>query len=247
MMTNIKKIMMGAAVGLYLGFGVVSAQALSPFVYDAPRTAKLAGQGVQRLLSLLTEYQKVHAKEEELKIWEQKKKMREKGEDGSENGDLPESGCNAYATQAVNQSTNESIKYLPMEQATDPETAEKMIREKFFVRGMCKGEKPATQQERDQAILNRHKYLEEVSKEVLSLAEGIREKTAEDLKHLSQVPNQAGGQIQQIYLMTHTKRLMAQQKATDLLFQTKLLELEAAEMMTNLPVELPCEEEGGTK
>lgn len=245
MMTNVKKMIMGATVGLYLGLSIVPAQAF--LVYDAPRTAQLAGQGIQRLMSLLIEYQKVHAKEEELKIWEQKKKMREKGEDGSENGDLPASECYNYATQAVNQSTNESTKYLPVEKATDTKAAEKMIREKFFVRGICKGEKPATQQEREQAILNRHKYLEEVSKEVLSLSEGIREKTAQDLKHLSEVPNQAGGQIQQIYLMTHTKRLMTQQKATDLLFQTKLLELEAAEMMTNLPVELPCEEEGGTK
>lgn len=236
---------MGATVGLYLGLSVIPAQAF--LVYDARRTAQLAGQGIQRLMSLLIEYQKVHAKEEELKIWEQKKKMREKGEDRSENGDLPASECYNYATQAVNQSTSESTKYLPVEKATDTKAAEKMIREKFFVRGICKGEKPATQQEREQAILNRHKYLEEVSKEVLSLSEGIREKTAQDLKHLSEVPNQAGGQIQQIYLMTHTKRLMTQQKATDLLFQTKLLELEAAEMMTNLPVELPCEEEGGTK
>lgn len=245
MMTNVKKMIMGATVGLYLGLSVIPAQAF--LVYDARRTAQLAGQGIQRLMSLLIEYQKVHAKEEELKIWEQKKKMREKGEDRSENGDLPASECYNYATQAVNQSTSESTKYLPVEKATDTKAAEKMIREKFFVRGICKGEKPATQQEREQAILNRHKYLEEVSKEVLSLSEGIREKTAQDLKHLSEVPNQAGGQIQQIYLMTHTKRLMTQQKATDLLFQTKLLELEAAEMMTNLPVELPCEEEGGTK
>lgn len=244
-MTNVKKMIMGATVGLYLGLSVIPAQAF--LVYDARRTAQLAGQGIQRLMSLLIEYQKVHAKEEELKIWEQKKKMREKGEDRSENGDLPASECYNYATQAVNQSTSESTKYLPVEKATDTKAAEKMIREKFFVRGICKGEKPATQQEREQAILNRHKYLEEVSKEVLSLSEGIREKTAQDLKHLSEVPNQAGGQIQQIYLMTHTKRLMTQQKATDLLFQTKLLELEAAEMMTNLPVELPCEEEGGTK
>ena len=45
--------------------------------YDAMRTAEFAVQGVQRMLSLITEYQKVYSKQEELKVWENRATMKE--------------------------------------------------------------------------------------------------------------------------------------------------------------------------
>ena len=74
-MKNFKRTLLCATLGLGIGLSVSTTQAF--FVYDATRTAEFAVQGVQRMLSLISEYHKVHAKEEEIKIWEGKKQLKE--------------------------------------------------------------------------------------------------------------------------------------------------------------------------
>ena len=82
-----KQNLVAIMLGLGLGFSVTTANAW--FVFDPLRTAEFVIQGVQRMLSYVSEAQKVDSKEEEKKIWETRKNNKEalgSGEGESEGG-----------------------------------------------------------------------------------------------------------------------------------------------------------------
>ena len=107
-------------VGLGLGFSITSANAF--LTSDAVRTAEFAVQGVQRMLSLISEYQKVQSKQEELKSWENKKEMKEE--------DLLTPDVYNYL-EAASITKMGSEEYYPAQD--NAEAAEKYIKEKFFL------------------------------------------------------------------------------------------------------------------
>ncbi len=197
-----------------------SGRAEAFFAFDAPRTAQFAGQGIMRLLSLISEYQKVHTKEEELKLWEGARQIKQ----------TPTADAYNYLKSA-DVMKMPSAELLPGQ--SDTKVADKVIREKFFILADSPNYSDTKVREIDAL---RHTYLEALAKETLSLSEGLRSRIATEQTALKESQTTAGGQIQQIDLMVQTKKAMAEQKAADLILQAKLMELEAAELMFNLDV-----------
>lgn len=218
-MKQVSHKIMGMIVGIGLGFSVTSADAY--LMYDTMRTAEFAVQGVQRMLSLISEYQKVQSKQEELKTWENKKEMKEKDSLSAE----------TYEYLKDKMSMEKGIEeFLPAMTANE---AEEHIKEKFFL--------PAngqyTPKDKKDVEQRRYIYVESLAKELLSLSAGVRERAQSSLHALKEADTTAGGNIQQIDLLIQTKKTMAEQKAADVLLQAKILELEAAEMLLHLPLE----------
>ena len=232
-MKQLKRKLLCATVGLGLGMSVASAQASGWPVYDVMRTAEFAAQGVQRLLSLISEYQKVHSKKEELKTWEHKKQINPEKEQ-------PKAAMYNYVEQA-SPMTQPSSQFLTR---TSAGSIEEEIQEKLFLPADATAER-ATEKERKAVMLRRRKYMEELAKEILSFSEGIRQSTASELESLRQSsqqdgnkPMQAGSNIQQVDLLVQTKKTMVEQKGADIILQAKIMELEALEMLLGLDVAL---------
>jgi hypothetical protein len=114
-------------------------------------------------------------------------------------------------------------------------SADKFIREKFY---LPEDLKDVTDEKKKEIEENRAKYVEELAKEVLSLSEGVRKNIAAEQNALKEAETAAGGMIQQVDLMTQTKKIMAEQKLADVILQAKLLELEAAEVMMGSSTQL---------
>lgn len=212
---------MAAIVGLGLGFSVTSSDAF--LAYDAARTAEFAVQGVQRMLSLITEYQKVLSKQEELKTWENKKKMKDT--------DSLAAGPYQYLEKAKSTKMG-AHEYYPSQE--DAEKAEQYIKENFF---LPSDQKQFSLEKKKEVEQRRYAYVEALAKEVLSLSAGIREQAQASLTAIKEADTKAGGNIQQIDLLIQNKKTMAEQKAGDILLQAKLLELEAAKMLLNMDLQ----------
>ena len=205
-----------------LCIGMSSTAVKADLVFDTFRTVKFAMQGVQRLMSLAPQYAKVSSKEKELKNWEGKK-------------DIQKQVQPAMATylEQVEKNEMESDKLVPPQK--DVVSADKFIREKFY---LPEDLKEVTDEKKKEIEENRAKYVEELAKEVLSLSEGVRENVAAEQNALKEAETAAGGMIQQVDLMTQTKKIMAEQKLADVILQAKLLELEAAEVMMGSSTQL---------
>lgn len=212
---------MAAIVGLGLGFSATSANAF--LAYDATRTAEFAVQGVQRMLSLITEYQKVFSKQEELKTWENKKGMKDK--------DSLSASPYQYLEQTKS-TTMGAHEYYPSQETA--EKAEQYIKENFFLPA---DEKQFTQEKKKEIEQRRYAYVEALAKEVLSLSAGIRTSAQASLSGIKEADTKAGGNIQQLDLLIQNKKTMAEQKAADILLQAKLLELEAAKMLLHMDLQ----------
>jgi len=268
-----KQNLVAIMLGLGLGFSATTARAW--FVFDALRTAEFAIQGVQRMLSYVSEAQKVKSKEEEKKVWEIRKNNKEaqgssdgegsESEGGSGKADdkpkkLPyENMFYRYFGGTTDQDMNDdddedkskkeddeeeskrddiasinpmsmgSEQYLPT--TGDTATAEDYIRKNFFYDpDLTK----VTEAEKNRIIQHRYGYLETLAQEVLQISQGARQAIAADLTTLSKSKTTAGGDINQIEFMIQTKKVMAEQKAADIILQAKLMELEAARMFLNL-------------
>jgi len=305
-MKIMKQNLVAIALGLGIGLSVTTAEAITPFVFDATRTAEFAVQGVQRMLSYVSEAQKVNSKEEEKKLWEKRKKNKEKDGDSSssdgESGGSGESGgggsdgkdddCKSskklpYESQyyrylggktdqdmkneniddedednsgeedndgesddresvkSVNPTSMGSEKYLPAK--SDTKSAEDYIREHFFYDPDLS---KVTQAKKNEIIQHRYAYLETLAQEVLELSIGARSAIQSDLSVLSKSKTTAGGDINQVEFMIQTKKVMAEQKAADIILQAKLMELEAAKMFLNLSpqrIEDPDKEKNGSE
>lgn len=221
-MKQLKRKLMCAAVGLTLCLSAGHANAF--LCYDAPRTAELAVQGVQRMLSLISEYQKEYSKEEELKTWETRNTIKEE--------EQPTTSGYEYIQQAKPMEMG-SEEYLPAN--GDATAAEKYIREKFFL--------PAdiaklTPEEKNKVEQLRYAYVEALAKEVLSLSAGVRENAQAELAQLEKSITRTGGNVQQVDLLIQNKKTMVNQKGADVILQAKLMELEAASMLLGLNLEL---------
>lgn len=217
-MKQISRKIIGMVVGVGLGFSVTSAQAY--LMFDAMRTAEFAVQGVQRMLSLISEYQKVQSKQEELKSWENKKQMKEE--------DSLKAEPYEYLKDKMDME-KDIEKFLPAMTANE---AEAHIKEKFFL--------PSdgyTQEQKKEVEQRRYAYLEALSKELLSLSAGVKKKAQESLQSLKDADTVAGGNIQQMDLLIQTKKTMVEQKVADVLLQAKLLELEAAKILLHMGLE----------
>ena len=217
-MKNFKRTLLCATLGLGLGLSVSTAHAF--LVYDAVRTAEFAVQGVQRMLSLISEYHKVHSKEEELKIWEGKKQVKEK--------DLLKGSSYAFLKDA-NIMAMGSDKYLPaFEKAED---ADRYIREKFFFDPNLSN---VTEAHKNEIMQRRYAYVEALAKEILSLSAAIRHSVAQEQSVLKDAETTAGGNIHQIDMMIQTKKTMVELEGANIILQAKLMELEAARMLLGL-------------
>ena len=111
-MRKVKQNIVAITLGLGLGLSVTTAEAITPFVYDVTRTAEFAIQGVQRMLSYVSEAQKVESKEEEKKTWEKRKNNKDAQEGGSDGG---ESGGSEGGGESKDDDGCKSSKKLPYE------------------------------------------------------------------------------------------------------------------------------------
>lgn len=219
-MKQVSHKIMCAVFGLGLGFSVTSANAF--LAYDVVRTVEFAVQGVERMMSLISEYQKVQSKQEELKSWENRKTMKEE--------DLLTS--NVYTKLKKSISEGDSQKYYPAQD--NAEDAEKYIKEYFF---LPSDSKQFTQEMKKEIEQRRYAYVEALAKEVLSLSEGVRQSARSSLNALKEADTVAGSNIQQVDLLIQTKKTMAEQKAADIMLHSKLLELEAAKMLLHMDLQ----------
>ena len=221
-MKQLKQKLMCVIVTVGISLSAVSAQAV--LCYDAVRTGEHAAQGAQRTMSLISEYQKVYSKQEELKTWEEKKEIKEEEQPITSGYDYMKK------TKPMEMGSEE---FLPAE--ADANEAEKYIRAKFFL-PVDKGK--ITEEEANEVEHLRYAYVEALAKEVLSLSAGVRENASAELNRLKDSKTETGGNIQQIDLLSQTKKTMINQKGADLILQAKLMELEAAEMLLGLNSEL---------
>ena len=205
-----------------IGLSAVSAQAF--LCYDVVRTAEHAGQGAQRMLSLISEYQKVYSKKQELKTWEGRKVIKEE--------EQPITSGYDYMKQTKPMEMG-SEQYLPAK--ADATAAEAYIRDKFF---LPVDKAKVTDEEANKVEHLRYEYVEALAKEVLSLSAGVRENAQSELERLQEAKTQTGGNIQQIDLLVQGNKTMVNQKGADLILQAKLMELEAAEMLLGLNLQL---------
>jgi len=218
---SIRKKILGMAlgVGLTMGIAVGTANAYyCPLVYDTYRTGLFTVQGTDRLISLIFEYQTVESKKEELKVWEKRKKFKE--------DELPQG---SYYNYMKNATASGSQEYNPSQSSASEQ--EKYVRENLFYDS---DESKLTEEEVKKVENKRLAYLESLASEVLSLSAGARDSIAAELGTLKEAKTTAGGEIQQVDLLVHTKKLMVEQKAADILLQAKLLEFEAAQMILGL-------------
>ena len=205
-----------------LCLGMSSTAVKADLVFDTFRTVKFAMQGVQRLMSLAPQYAKVSSKEKELKNWEGKKEIKKQ----------VQPAMSEYLQKLENTEMKSKTLVPPQK---DVVAADNFIREKFYLPEDLKN---VTDEKKREIEKNRAEYVEELAKEVLSLSEGIRENVAAEQSALKEAETATGGMIQQVDLMTQTKKTLAEQKLADVILQAKLLELEAAEVMMGSSVQL---------
>ncbi len=203
-------------------FGMSSTSVKADLVFDTFRTVKFAMQGVQRLMSLAPQYAKVSSKEKELKHWEGKKEITNQ----------VQPAMSAYLDK-LEETEMKSDTLVPPQK--DVAAADKFIREKFY---LPEDIQEVTNEKRLEVEKNRAAYVEELAKEILSLSEGIRENVAAEQNALEKAETATGGIIQQVDLMTQTKKTMAEQKLADVILQAKLLELDVAEIMMGSSTQL---------
>ena len=218
-MKKIRKALLGMAVGIGLSVGLMSGEAKAcSLVFDVYRTGLFTAQNGSRITTLVLEYQIVNSKKEELKIWEKRKQFKEE--------EMPKG---AYYDYMINATATGSETYNPDQ--GDPSAQEDYARQNLFYDSDVSN---LTEAEKQKVINTRLSYLESLAAEVLSLSAGARESIAAEVNTLKEAKTTAGGEIQQVDLLVQTKKLMVEQKAADILLQAKLLEFEAAQLITGL-------------
>ena len=218
-MKTIRKILLGVAVGIGLTIGLaIGEEKACSLVFDIYRTGLFTTQNGSRIAELVLEYQIVDSKEEELKIWETRKRFKKE--------EMPQG---AYYDYMINATATGSEQYNPSQ--GDPVAQEKYARENLFYDSDLS---KLTEEEKQKVINTRLSYLESLAAEVLSLSAGVRDSIAAELATLKEAKTTAGGEIQQVDLLVQTKKLMVEQKAADILLQAKLLEFDAAQLILGL-------------
>ena len=141
----------------------------------------------------------------------------------------PEEDDETDETERINPMSMGSEQYLPA--MADAGSAEEYIRANFFFDPDLD---KVTESEKNRIEQHRYAYVETLATEVLQISQGARSAIAKDLSVLSDSKTTAGGDINQVEFMVQTKKVMAEQKAADIVLQAKLMELEAAKMLLNL-------------
>ena len=237
-MIRFKQTLVGAAVGLGLCLSAGPVHAMGYPAFDVMRTAELAIQATQRLLGLISEYQKVDAKRQEQRVWEDKKAIKPE--------EQPYDSLFAFV-KGWGPFDKESNIFLSPKRDGKVLTArelEKQIRETYFLSADI-GKGNVTEAMRKEIRMRRHEYAEALAKEILSMSAGIQSSAGGDLMLLRQAtlqtgnkPIQAASDIQQLDLLVQTQKTALEQKGADLVFQTKRLELDALEMLLGLDEQL---------
>jgi len=222
-----------AVIGLGIGLSVATrAEAFFFFGFDVMRTGQFALQGVQRLLEIVTEYEKIYTKKQELAMRTDRTGISE--------ADLPQGYIYAYMKENDVMKMG-SEKYLP---ATGVATADmNTIRQRLFFPA---DESQITQEQKDAIVARRYAYVEALAKEVLSLSSAIKDQAAREQERLAAAQTTGSG-VQQIELLAQNRKVMVEQEAASVLLQAKLFELEAAQMLLNMSPQLikePKPEEG---
>ena len=240
-MNMIRKTLFGVAVGVGLTVGLMAGVAHAQRCYDVTdpvRTIHFGNQAVARGVELWAEINKTSYKKEELKLWERRKKFKNKDEDeeDSEDGDESSGGGSGklfpqgdFYDYMKNANATGSEKYLPAK--SDAKEQAKYVRENFFYDSDVS---KLTEEDKDKVLQRRQSYTEALAMEVLSLSAGARENISSELSALKSAKTTAGGIIQQVDLLAQTKKVMVEQKAADIMLQAKLLELESAQLLANL-------------
>lgn len=209
-------------IGLLLTLSVAT-EAKAWFVFDVMRTAQFSMQGVQRLLNIISEYEKSFIKKQEVLMRKIKSAVSE--------ADLPTGDLYEFLDGA-NIMKMGSEQYLPS--TANAAQASQNIREKFFYPAdMSK----LTEEVKEKVLRRRYAYMEALTKEVLSLSAAVKEQVAKEQEKLAASAT-AGSGVQQVELLAQTKKIMVEQQAASILLQAKLYELEAARTLMNLSPQL---------
>ena len=209
-------------VGLLMTLGIAT-EAKAWFVFDVMRTAQFAMQGVERLLNIVTEYEKTYVKDQEVQM--------RKVKSGVTEADLPTGDVYQFLDQAKIMNMG-SEKYLPS--TANAAQADQYIREKFFYPADLS---KLTEKEKERVLQQRYAYMAALTKEVLSLSAAVKEQVAKEQEKLKSAKTQGSG-VQQVELLAQNKKMMVQQQAASVMLQAKILELEAARTLMNLSPQL---------
>ena len=226
---------MAMGIGVTIGLMAGTAHALDcPIVFDPVRTTWFTTQGISRTTAGVEEMLKKSSKEKELELWEKRRRFKDDddgddGEDESSGGSEQQFPEGIYYDYMKGAAATGSEERLPSQ--SDAEEQEKYVREHFFYNSDVSN---VTEEDKQKVLQLRQTYLEDLAKEVLSLSVGARENIASELGIIKDAKTTAGGVIQQVDLLAQTKKVMVEQKAADILLQAKLLEMEAAQLLTNL-------------
>ena len=209
-------------IGLLLTLSVAT-EAKAWFVFDVMRTAQFAMQGVQRLLNIVSEYEKSFIKQQEV--------LMRKIKSGVTEADLPTGDVYQFLDQAGIMEMG-SEQYLPS--TANAAQADQNIREKFFYPADLN---KLTEKEKEKVLQRRYAYMSALTKEVLSLSAAVKEQVAKEQEKLKSAPTEGSG-VQQVELLAQNKKMMVEQQAASVMLQAKIFELEAARMLMNLDPQL---------
>ncbi len=116
----------------------------------------------------------------------------------------------------------------------DMAAAREFVRSTFFLPA---GSDP-TDAEKEAILALRREYVSTLAQEQTTLATGIRENVAQDLKNTQEAEGSGGGILQEIQLDTQTMRSLTMLSAANVIMGIKMMELEAAQMLLDKDVVL---------
>lgn len=230
-MTMFNHKIMGSVVGLCLGGMAATAGAQSCWflAYDVLRTEEFTVTAAERQMWFNAEKDKYDAKVTEINVMEKKKGFKKKQLLASPSYDyMAGADCARMGSDTIFETGS----------MMDMDMTKEAIYETFFLKP---DDNNVSEEKRDDIVNKRHNYIRQLSQEVLSLSYGYRGSIAEELERLSKAPTEAKGNIQQIELMAQTKKTMVEEKAAELLFQAKLVEFDAAQMLLGVEHQYICD------
>lgn len=223
MKSFIKKI----CIGLVLA-GVISSEAFAVPVSDMMRGMEKTLENVDRIVQSISEKMKNANLEDQIKTW---------------NGTVDVTTKPSW--QIYDYLLNTPFNTLPSSHIgisqSDMAAAREFVRRSFFVPD------GATDSEKNFMRALRRKYVSLLAQEQLTLANGIRDQVANDMKTAQNSEGSGGGILQEIQLDTQTIRALTMLSAANVIMGIKMMELDAAEMLLSKDVVLKEKPAGNGK
>ena len=213
-----KSIIGKVCVGIILT-GIASAASATFVVGDAMRGMEKMLEGVDRVTQSVSEKMKNANLEEQIQTWNGRVDVQEK----------PSWKMYDYLLRTP-YNTLPSSKIGPSQ--ADMAAAREFVRQTFFA------PEGATDSQKKAVKALRQKYISLLSQEQLTLANGIRDQVAQDMKTAQNAEGSGGGVLQEIQLDTQTMRSLTMLSAANVIMGIKMMELDAAQMLASKDVEL---------